>query len=292
MAPMLAEEGTISPYDELIAYECLYAEEGTSRARISSIIADGGGLPSAAFRSRHGLFPDEERISEVKEFVEARIGSFSVLVDGTPQFPTGLRAEKNPLPVFYYRGDINLVSSPCVSVVGTRHPSERGALAARRVARALAERGYTVVAGLATGIDTCAMTEAIDTGGSVIGVIGTPIDRCYPRKNEGLQQLVATKHLLISQVPLYRYEHQPIKSQRFYFPERNITMAALSTATIIVEAGETSGTRTQAKACIDQHKQLIFLPSAVESASWAEGFLQKGAVVASTVTETIEAIGS
>lgn len=292
MAPMLAEEGTISPYDELIAYECLYAEEGTSRARISSIIADGGGLPSAAFRSRHGLFPDEERISEVKKFVEARIGSFSVLVDGTPQFPAGLRAEKSPLPVFYYRGDINLVSSPCVSVVGTRHPSERGALAARRVARALAERGYAVVAGLATGIDTCAMTEAIDTGGSVIGVIGTPIDRCYPRKNEGLQQLVATKHLLISQVPLYRYEHQPIKSQRFYFPERNITMAALSTATIIVEAGETSGTRTQAKACIDQHKQLIFLPSAVESASWAEGFLQKGAVVASTVTETIEAIGS
>lgn len=292
MAPMLAEEGTISPYDELIAYECLYAEEGTSRARISSIIADGGGLPSAAFRSRHGLFPDEERISEVKEFVEARIGSFSVLVDGTPQFPAGLRAEKSPLPVFYYRGDINLVSSPCVSVVGTRHPSERGALAARRVARALAERGYAVVAGLATGIDTCAMTEAIDTGGSVIGVIGTPIDRCYPRKNEGLQQLVATKHLLISQVPLYRYEHQPIKSQRFYFPERNITMAALSTATIIVEAGETSGTRTQAKACIDQHKQLIFLPSAVESASWAKGFLQKGAVVASTVTETIEAIGS
>lgn len=288
---MLAEEGTISPYDELIAYECLYAEEGTSRARISSIIADSGGLPSAAFRSRHGLFPDEERISEVREFVETRIGSFSVLVDGTPQFPTGLRAEKSPLPVFYYRGDINLASSPCVSVVGTRHPSERGALAARRVARALAERDYAVVAGLAAGIDTCAMTEAIDAGGSVIGVIGTPIDRCYPKENESLQQLVATKHLLISQVPLYRYEHQPIKSQRFYFPERNITMAALSSATIIVEAGETSGTRTQARACIDQHKRLIFLPSAAESASWVEGFLQKGAVIASSVTEAIEAIG-
>ena len=294
MAPAIFDDiadAAISPYDELMAYEFLYAADGTSRSKVSSLLAQHGGLPTMAMNDLAGLFPDTKMYDEVRGYVESRLGGFSVLVEGTPQFPQSLRAEKNPLPVFYYRGNLDLIASHRVSVVGTRHPSERGALAAGRIADALAKRDVTVVAGLAKGIDTEAMTEAIAQGGHVIGVIGTPIDRYYPAENRLLQERVAREHLLISQVPIYRYDHQPFETQRFYFPERNITMAALSEATIIVEAGETSGTRTQAKACLEQGRKLIFLPGVVESTSWAQGYLDKGGQLATSVADAMSMLG-
>jgi DNA processing protein len=291
MVTTLNDERVVSPYDELIAYEYLYAMDGTSRGKMSRELAENGTLPTRAMAAIAGLMTNESKYGEVRNYVNSRLGGFSVLVEGTPQFPRSLRAQKDPLPVFYYRGNLSLVESRCVSVVETRHPSERGALAARRIARALAGRDITVVAGLAAGIDTEAMTEAISSGGSVIGVIGTPIDKYYPKENRTLQDEVAAKHLLISQVPIYRYDHQPFDTQRFYFSERNVTMAALSEATIIVEAGETSGTRTQARACIDQGKKLVFLPGVIESVTWTQAFLENGAEVASSVTEAMELIG-
>lgn len=285
------DDVVVSPYEELLAYEYLYTLYGSSRSKMSKALYGNGGRPTRAMERIVGMVPDEESIAEVKGYVNDRMGDFSVLVEGTPQFPDSLRADKNPLPVFYYRGDISLVESPCVSVVGTRNTSERGALAARRIATALMEHGITVVAGLAKGIDTEAMTEAIKRGGHVIGVIGTPIDRFYPKENHVLQEEVAAHHLLISQVPIYQYDHQEFKTRRFYFTERNVTMAALSKATVIVEAGETSGTRTQARACMDQGRTLIFLPNVIESTSWARGFVERGAHVASSVTELMSIVG-
>lgn len=291
MATAFIEDEVVSPYEELIAYEYLCSVKGTSRSKVSDVIYEYGGLPTRAVRNMAGLFPDESSADEVREYVDARLGGFSVLVEGTPQFPASLRAEKSPLPVFYYKGDVSLAETPCVSVVGTRSPTERGQVAARRISRALVERGNTVVAGLARGIDTVAMTTAIEAGGNVIGVIGTPIDRYYPQENRALQDEVASEHLLISQVPIYRYDHQPFNTRRFYFTERNVTMAALSAATIIVEAGETSGTRTQARACMSQGKRLIFLPSVVEGTSWAKGYLKRGAMVATNVSDVLRMVG-
>ena len=286
----LAIGGVVSPYDELMAYEYIYSVDGTSRSKVSRVLSESGGMPSDALRAKFGLLPADSKYDEVCEYVKPRLGGFSVLVDGTPQFPDGLRTERNPLPVFYYRGDISLVDSPCVSVVGTRKPSERGARNARRVARALAERGRTIVSGLARGVDSIAMTEAVSSGGKVIGVIGTPIDRCYPKENSALQEEVARNHLLISQVPIFQYDHQPFDTKRFYFTERNVTMASISAATIIIEAGETSGTRTQASECVRQGKKLVLLPGVVEGTTWGASFVEKGALVAENVSEAMDMV--
>lgn len=290
MPDTFAVADAVSPYDELMAYEYLYSREGTSRGKMSRILSEHGTRPTFALEAYSG-FLDPSGYDDVRDYVSARLGSFSVLVDGTPQFPTKLRAQKYPLPVFYYRGDISLVEYPCVSVVGTRHPSERGAASARKIAGALAEQDIIIVAGLAEGIDTCAMTEAMAHGKRVIGVIGTPIDHYYPAKNRELQDQVAQDGLLISQVPIYQYDHQPFSTKHYYFPERNMTMAALSKATVIVEAGETSGTRTQARACIDQGKTLIFLSEMLQSVSWAQDFVDKGAIVARSISDIMKAIG-
>lgn len=161
-------------------------------------------------------------------------------------------------------------------------------LAARRIAHALAEHGQTVVAELARGIDTVAMAAAIESGGNVIG---TPIDRYYPKEKRSLQDQVIKDHLLVSQVPIHRYDHQPFNTRRRYFTERNATMAALCKATVIVEAGETSGTRTQARACMTQRKRLVFLPSVVESTTWAKGYLKRGITVATNVSDVMRMVG-
>jgi DNA processing protein len=292
MTTAVAFSNTVSPYKELLAYEYLYSRYGMSRKRMGEFFEKRGTLPSEALGNFQGLFsPDEKCLEEIRALINER-RSFSILVEGTPQFPSKLEDAESSLPFFYYKGNIDLISMPCVSVVGTRNPTPEGILQAELVSRSLTMSGYTIVSGLAKGIDTAAIKECLRNKGSVVGVIGTPVDRCYPANNKELQDKVAEVGLLISQVPLYRYEHQPFDTKKYYFPERNSTMAALSEATVIIEAGETSGTRTQAKACIQQGRTLIILESVFEKVSWAEKFLQQGALKAKGVQEVLEILNS
>ena len=182
--------------------------------------------------------------------------------------------------MLYYQGYWDLIATRGVAVVGTRKPSDEGIRRARKLARALAKDGFTVVSGLAEGIDTAAHNAAIEAGAPTIGVIGTPLSKYYPKQNLCLQQIIAKDHLLISQVPVCRYTDQHYKMNSRFFPERNITMSALSEATIIVEAGETSGTLTQARAALKQGRKLFILDSCfnVPGLRWPNVYLQKGAI--------------
>jgi DNA processing protein len=140
----------------------------------------------------------------------------------------------------FIAGDPNILRSGArVSIVGSREASEKGLIRARRLARILVERGAVVVSGLARGIDTAAHKSAIDAGGKTVAVIGTPLDKVYPRENEALQSLIMRMHLCVSQFSV-GYPTQPRN-----FPMRNRTMALLSDATVIIEAGETSGSLSQ-----------------------------------------------
>ena len=96
--------------------------------------------------------------------------------------------------------------------------------------------------GLAAGIDRVAHETAIEEGGRTIAVIGTPLSHAYPKANQELQRDIAKNFLVVSQVPVKRYESQDYRRNRSFFPERNVTMSALTEATVIVEASETSGT--------------------------------------------------
>lgn len=146
---------------------------------------------------------------------------------------------KNAPKRLFVSGDTALLRRTRVSVVGSRKASAEGRKRAEILVRALVKRGIVVVSGLADGIDTIAHEAAIAAGGSTIAVLGTPLDRCFPARNRDLQGIIARDHLLISQFPL-GYPSSPKN-----FPIRNRTMALVSAATIIVEAGEKSGTRHQ-----------------------------------------------
>ena len=97
------------------------------------------------------------------------------------------------------------------------------------------------------------------TRGLTIGVIGTPINEYYPKENKKLQDEIAKDFLLISQVPFYRYAHEPFKHRSYHFPRRNMIMASISKATVIVEASDISGSLIQAQECLKQNKKLFIM---------------------------------
>ena len=165
-------------------------------------------------------------------------------------------------------GDISLVQRPSVSIVGTRQVSPEGAARARRLGRELAQCGVVTVSGLAKGVDTHALASAMQSGGRVIAVIGTPVTQGYPAENRPLQEAIYRGHLLVSQFP---------PGQRVFqsnFPERNKLMAAIAEATVIIEAGETSGTLHQAAECVRLGRWLFVARSVVDDPTlkWPKKF--------------------
>ena len=184
---------------------------------------------------------------------------------------------KNAPPMLYLLGDETLLRSvPRVSIVGSRKASPAGLERAADYARALAEGGVIVVSGLAEGIDTAAheATMAVE-GGRTIAVLGTALDTAYPAKNRPLQERIAREHLLVSQFPIGR----PIQKKQF--PMRNRTMALLTDATIIVEAGESSGTLHQGWEALRLGRLLFFNESVAEDPTlkWPAEMIRYGAQV-------------
>ena len=269
-------ENTVSPYEEMVAYESLLALHGETLKSISKRLKKEELLPSEL--AEKVKIPDS-LLRKVAEYLRSKEG-FSVLVERAFQYPDRLKDAEDPVAILYAKGDLGLLESRCISIVGAREATDEGRRRAAKLAKELVEAHFTIVSGLAAGIDTVALNTAIKNGGHVVGVIGTPIDEYYPKKNEALQDEIAQKNLLISQVPFFRYEHQSFKTRRFYFPMRNETMAALSEATVIVEASDKSGTHSQARACFQQGRKLFILESCFQrkDITWPAFYEKRGAV--------------
>jgi len=171
----------------------------------------------------------------------------------------------------FYTGDLSLLNRPVVSVVGTREATDNGWKRASRLGRELAENKIVVMSGLAKGVDTAALTSAIEAGGKTVGVIGTPLDKAYPIENAELQENIYRDHLLISP---FRSGETVHKSN---FPKRNRVMALLSDATVIVEASDTSGTLHQAAECLRQGRWLFIVKSIAndDRLQWPSRFIGK-----------------
>jgi DNA processing protein len=215
--------------------------------------ADSYVPPSAVVTTTVG-----ELLLGIREIREQHQGRFGITQDG------GSGAK------LWTAGDLSLVKRPCVAIVGARNSSPEGAARARRLARELAHAGVVVVSGLAKGIDTQALTAAMEANGRTIAVIGTPISRAYPAENKRLQERIYREHLLISQFP---------PDKRVFpsnFPERNKLMAAISDATVIIEASDESGSLHQAAECTRLGRWLFIAKSLAENSElrWPKDFLQ------------------
>jgi DNA processing protein len=169
----------------------------------------------------------------------------------------------------YYAGDLSALSSPAVAIVGTRNVSREGAARARRLAKELAQNGVAVVSGLAKGVDTEALTSALRHGGRVAAVIGTPLDKAYPAENKRLQEEIYENHLLVSQF------ESGTRTFPSNFPQRNRLMAAVSDATVVIEASDSSGTLHQSAECQRLGRWLFITRAVAEdpNLNWPSKFL-------------------
>lgn len=190
-----------NPVQEIAAYEAIWTRY-TTVAKVAALFRRlDHALPSEVAQAI-GI-PDQE-IESIQYVIAALLpfSQFAASFYGSETYPTRLTDAKRPAEVLYYQGNFDLLSSPSVAIVGSRQASETGVYRARRLSRLLVEQGFTIMLGLAQGIDTAAHTAAIEAGGQTVAVIGTPLHTVYPRENLPLQRAIAQHHLLALLSPL------------------------------------------------------------------------------------------
>ena len=187
-------------------------------------------------------------------------------------------------PFLFLKGNVHLLNEKSVCVVGSRNASVDSMKKTEKLVKALIKRNIVVNAGLAKGIDTATHKTALENGGRTIAVIGTPINQYYPKENKDLQLSIEEKGLVVSQFP----PCNPV--YRWNFPTRNGTMSGISLATIIMEAGETSGALRQADYALKQGRDVLIPQSAINnsSISWPKKYIKKGAQAFKNLKEVLQ----
>jgi DNA processing protein len=210
-------------------------------------------------RSRAGFLAamNEESILRKAEQYEKRGMSFVTFLD--PEYPDLLKRSSQPPWVLYTQGNIELLQRPLLSMVGTRTPTAYGKRVAADLSKQLSERGFTLVSGLARGIDACAHLGALTAPGSTIAVLGGGLDQIYPPENRGLYHQISQNGLLLSEMPYGTTLHPGL------FPLRNRIIAGLSLGTIVVEAAELSGSLITASIALDESRDVFGIPGPITS---------------------------
>lgn len=201
------------------------------------------------------------------------------------QYPKLLARIADPPAVLYCRGDVSLLDSFCIAVVGTRNMSDYGRQAAADLAGGLAAAGVTVVSGLALGVDAVAHTATLDACGKTIAVLGTGIGLLSPSSNAALgERIIAEGGLVVSEYP------GTTPGGQYTFPMRNRIISGLSRGVLVVEADRRSGSLITAEAALDQDRDVWAVPGSIYwprsvGANWLIG---QGARPATTAHDILE----
>ena len=212
----------------------------------------------------------EEAVRMVDRWLERGLDVRTVL---DAHYPRNLHSIYDRPPLVFVEGKwLDPSDSNSIAVVGTRNASLNGLTRARRLAAELVDSGYTVLSGLAAGIDTAAHESALESNGRTVAVMGTGLDHRYPAQNRELANEIVTKGgALVTQF----FPHQT--PRRWMFPSRNVVMSGLSLATVVVEAGRTSGAKMQARVALHHGRTVFLLRSLVKSHEWARKYVDIGA---------------
>ncbi|WP_078380909.1 DNA-processing protein DprA [Sutcliffiella halmapala] len=188
-------------------------------------------------------------------------------------YPPLLKEIFDPPIILYIKGDKTLLHSRCLGVVGTRNMSDYGEIALKRIIPPLINKGFSMVSGLARGIDTLAHTLSIKHYGRTIAVLGSGILQVYPKENQSLANQIATQHLLLSEYPPFT------SPKKWHFPKRNRIISGLSEGVIIIEAKEKSGSLITADQALDQGREVFAIPGSIMSntSTGTNSLIQQGA---------------
>jgi len=220
------------------------------------VTVDGIGVETAQgiVEARKGIDPDRE-LDDL-----ARTGARVMTIEDEA-YPENLAQIYDPPPLLYYKGEIAGADRRAVSIVGSRRCTSYGRWVAYYLAGQLASRGYTVVSGLARGIDTAAHRGALAAGGRTIAVLGSGINVIYPPENDELASRIAESGALVTEVPVGS------EPDARHFPARNRIISGLSLGTVVVEAGERSGALITADLALEQNREVFAVPGSISAAS-------------------------
>ncbi|MEQ8952603.1 MAG: DNA-processing protein DprA [Gammaproteobacteria bacterium] len=201
-------------------------------------------------------------------------------------YPLLLRQISAPPPILYINGSPAVLRNPGLAIVGSRSCSDYGRQIAYWFASELAERGLTIISGLALGIDTEAHRGALDQGADTVAVLGTGIDVCYPRSNAELAKSVAEQGALVSEFP------RGMQPRPHQFPRRNRIISGLGTGTLIVEGNERSGSLITARLALEQNREVFAIPGPITSqrSRGCHRFIKQGATLVESPDEIITAL--
>lgn len=210
----------------------------------------GAKTVQALLEARKSIDPDRE----IERILQAGI-SIATLED--PQYPRKLLSIEFPPPVFYYKGSLEEQDDCAVAVVGTRHVTSYGRQVAGELGRFLARNNITVISGLARGVDAVAHEAALAEGGRTLAVLGSGVDVIYPPEHRALAERIMANGALLSDY----YPGTPPEGVNF--PPRNRIISGLSTAVVIVEAGERSGALITAEFAATQGREVFAVPGSI-----------------------------
>ncbi|MEN3043963.1 MAG: DNA-processing protein DprA [Candidatus Hydrothermales bacterium] len=231
---------------------------------------------------------EDEKLEKSRKIIEKcyKLG-INILTKLDKNYPQELKSIFNSPLVIYYKGNLEVLKSRKVGIVGTRKPTKYGRDVAFEFSKALSKRKISIVSGGARGIDTVAHIAALEAGGTTICVLGCGLDIVYPPENKKIFKEIEKKGILIT-------EHPPgTRPFSYNFPLRNRIIAALSEVIIVVEAGEKSGTFITVKWALDMGKDVFAIPGEIYSPkSKGPNFLIKqGAHLATDPLDILEHLG-
>ncbi|MGM8214456.1 DNA-processing protein DprA [Bacillaceae bacterium W0354] len=201
-------------------------------------------------------------------------------------FPEELRQIPDPPLILYWKGNLNLLNSNKVAVIGSRKPSKFASQKIKTLITPLIENNITIVSGLAYGIDAMSHQITLDYGGNTIAILGFGYNHIYPFENISLYQLIAENGLILSEYP------PDSRPKKWYFPERNRLISGLSKAILIIEATEKSGTMITADQALEQGKEVFAVPDSIflKEAKGCLKLIQEGATPVINPNEFLEEI--
>ncbi len=197
-------------------------------------------------------------------------------------YPANLAVIASRPPLLFIKGELTSDDSRSVAVIGSRQPSAPGRAEASRVASLLSEQHFTVVSGLAAGIDSEAHRATLARGGRTLAVIGTGLDHAYPLENRALQDQIAVEGAVVSQ---FWPDTEP---EQRTFRARNAVMAGLTLASVIVEASLRSGTRIQARHALEQGRKVVLMRPVMVN-EWAHELAARSGVHVAESAEDVVA---
>ncbi len=204
--------------------------------------------------------PDAAAVRQLdQEVMRLERRQVTVLTYSSPQYPALLRAIPDPPPLLYYQGTLLETDRHAVAIVGTRKVSAAGRVLAEELARDLAAMGFTIVSGLARGVDAAAHRGAIAGKGRTLAVMGCGLDRTYPADHRSLRQAIERQGAVLSELPLGAAPHS------YHFPRRNRIISGLSLGVIVTEAAMESGSLITARLAGEQGREVFAVPGFVKA---------------------------